>query len=234
MTPYRLLLIAALLLAATTAHAQRFNTKKIHEDPRDGRWEVSLLVQQQGSADVTGEEGSSAEIDSELGWGLTIGYNLTANWNFQYKFTLVKPDYRATLVPQPPEDPEEEAPGPQTFEWGMTKYAHALNATYHFSRGPLTPFLQLGVGFVKLDSNVVRDVVTGCWWDPWWGYICENFYRTYSSTEFSYGGALGLRYILRGGMTLKLSVNQYWIDVGNAGGQNSAPASAENKPEGPE
>ena len=217
MTPYRLLLIAALLLAATTVHAQRFNTKKIHEDPRDGRWEVSLLVQQQGGADVTGEEGSSAEIDSELGWGLTIGYNLTANWNFQYKFTLVKPDYRATLVPQPPEDPEEEAPGPQTFEWGMTKYAHALNATYHFSRGPLTPFLQLGVGFVKLDSNVVRDVVTGCWWDPWWGYICDTQLRTYESSEFAYNAGLGLRWDFNPSLFMRGSYNREWVDT-DAGG----------------
>jgi opacity protein-like surface antigen len=217
MTPYRLLLIAALLLAATTVHAQRFNTKKIHEDPRDGRWEVSLLVQQQGSADVTGEEGSSAEIDSELGWGLTIGYNLTANWNFQYKFTLVKPDYRATLVPQPPEDPEEEAPGPQTFEWGMTKYAHALNATYHFSRGPLTPFLQLGAGFVRLDSNVVRDVVTGCWWDPWWGYICDTQLRTYESSEFAYNAGLGLRWDFNPSLFMRGSYNREWVDT-DAGG----------------
>jgi opacity protein-like surface antigen len=217
MTPYRLLLIAALLLATTTVHAQRFNTKKIHEEPRTGNWEVSLLVQQQGGADVTGEEGSSAEIDSELGWGLTIGYNLTANWNFQYKFTLVKPDYRATLVPQPPEDPEEEAPGPQTFEWGMTKYAHALNATYHFSRGPLTPFLQLGVGFVKLDSNVVRDVVTGCWWDPWWGYICDTQLRTYESSEFAYNAGLGLRWDFNPSLFMRGSYNREWIDT-NAGG----------------
>jgi opacity protein-like surface antigen len=217
MTPYRLLLIAALLLATTTVHAQRFNTKKIHEDPRDGRWEVSLLVQQQGSADVTGEEGSSAEIDSELGWGLTIGYNLTANWNFQYKFTLVKPDYRATLVPQPPEDPEEEAPGPQTFEWGMTKYAHALNATYHFSRGPLTPFLQLGAGFVRLDSNVVRDVVTGCWWDPWWGYICDTQLRTYESSEFAYNAGLGLRWDFNPSLFMRGSYNREWVDT-DAGG----------------
>ncbi|MEJ2255464.1 MAG: outer membrane beta-barrel protein [Woeseiaceae bacterium] len=217
MTPYRILLIAALLLAATTAHAQRFNTKKIHEDARTGSWEVSLLAQQQGSADVTGERGSSAEIDSELGWGFTIGYNLTANWNFQYKFTLVKPDYRATLVPEPPEDPEEEAPGPQTFDWGMTKYAHALNATYHFSRGPLTPFLQLGAGFVKLDSNVVRDVVTGCWWDPWWGYICDSQLRTYESSGFAYNAGLGLRWDFNPSLFLRGSYNREWIDT-DAGG----------------
>lgn len=215
--PQRLLLLAALLLVSTSVHAQRFNSKKIYEEERHGTWEVSLLMQQQGGADVTGEQGSSADIDSELGWGFTIGYNLTANWNFQYKFTLVKPDYQATLVPEPPEDPEEEPTAPQTFDWGMSKYAHALNATYHFSRGPLTPFLQLGVGYVKLDSNVVRDVVTGCWWDPWWGYICDSTLRTYETSEFAYNAGLGLRWDINPALFMRGSYNREWIDT-DAGG----------------
>ena len=88
-----------------------------------------------------------------------------------------------------------------------------------FLEGPLSPFVEAGIGWSYFDSNVADGPpVTGCWWHPWWGYICSNFYSTFSSTEFSYGAALGLRYIMRGGMTLKLSVNQYWLDVGNAGG----------------
>jgi opacity protein-like surface antigen len=214
MTPYRLLpLLAALLLVSTSLHAQRFNTKKIHEDERHGDWEFSLLVQQQGGSDLSGEEGSSVDIDSELGWGFTIGYNLTAKWNFQYKFTLVKPDYQATIVPDPGDDPEVEPPVPQTFDWGMSKYAHAVNATYHFSRGPLTPYVQLGVGYAKLDSNIVRDVVTGCWWDPWWGYICDSTLRTYDTSEFFYNAGLGVRWDFSELLFLRGSYNREWIDV---------------------
>jgi len=213
MNPHRLFMLALMLLLSTSVHAQRFNTKKIYEEERHGTWEVSLLMQQQSGVDVTGEQGSSASIDSELGWGLTIGYNLTANWNFQYKFTLVKPGYQATLVPGTPEDPEEETPAPQTFEWDMSKYAHALNATYNFSRGPLTPFLQLGVGYAKLDSNIVRDVVTGCWWDPWWGYICDSTLRTYESSGFAYNAGLGLRWDFNSALFVRGSYNREWIDT---------------------
>ena len=36
--------------------------------------------------------------------------------------------------------------------------------------------------------------VTGCWWDPWWGYICSQFWSTYSQSNLSYGAGVGLRW----------------------------------------
>jgi hypothetical protein len=82
--------------------------------------------------------------------------------------------------------------------------------------GPLVPYAQLGFGWTWLDANVSRGPpVTGCWWHPWWGYICENYDQTYSSTEFSYGGSLGLRYELQGGSFLNLSFDYWELDSGS-------------------
>ena len=36
----------------------------------------------------------------------------------------------------------------------------------------------------------------GCWWDPWWGYICASSFNAYSDSRTSYSGALGLRWDL--------------------------------------
>jgi opacity protein-like surface antigen len=213
MKPSRILLLATLLLVSTTVHAQRFNTKKIHEDVRSETWEFSLLVQQQNGSDLAGEQGSTLDIDSALGWGLTIGYNLTENWNFQYKFTLVKPDYNATLIPAPGDDPDAELPDPMMVEWGASKYAHALNATYNFLDGPFTPFVQLGIGYTKLDSNIVRDIITGCWWDPFWGYICDTTLRTYEDSGFAYNAGLGLRWDMGSAFFLRGAWNREWVDV---------------------
>jgi hypothetical protein len=215
MTPYRLALLALLLIASSSVHAQRFNTKQIHDDLRTGQWEFSLLAQSHGSADVTGAAGSSLDIDSTWGWGFTIGYNLTSKWNFQYKFTLAKPDYSAVLIPQEPEDPEAEIPDPLLIDWGMSKYGHALNATFNFFDGPLTPFLQLGAGYAKLDSNIIREVITGCWWDPIWGTICDTTLRTYETSEFFYNAGLGLRWDMSSAFFLRGSYNREWVDVGS-------------------
>ena len=78
----KLLILALLLVVSTTVQAQRFNKKNVYDDLRHGQWEASLLVQGAGGVDLGGESGSSIEVDDTIGWGFTIGYNLTANWNF--------------------------------------------------------------------------------------------------------------------------------------------------------
>ena len=81
-------------------------------------------------------------------------------------------------------------------------------------QGPLTPFLQAGVGWTKLDSNILnRPPTTGCWWDPWWGWICATEWSTYETTKFSYNLGLGLRWDVNGALFLRGAYNREWVDV---------------------
>ncbi len=180
---------------------------------RAGAWEWSFAAIWQDSASSGAEGGSNLKLDGELGLGINFGYNFTNKLYLGADLEWLSPDFKATLV--------EDAPNPetQTIRHTMSQFNGRIKGTLTFLESPLSPFVEVGIGWSYFDSNVADGPpITGCWWHPYWGYICENFYNTFSSTEFSYGGALGLRYILRGGMTVKLSVNQYWIDVGNAGG----------------
>ena len=136
MTIKRLLILALLLSISSSAFAQRFNQKSVYDDLRRGQWEASLLAQSSSGVDLSGDQGSSIDVDSSLGFGFTIGYNLNAKWNFSYKFTLNSPDYSAVIVPEPEEG---EDPVPRTIDYELDKYAHALNATWHWFDGPLTP-----------------------------------------------------------------------------------------------
>lgn len=184
-------LILALLLIAISAnvHAQRFNTKKIHEGHREGTWEVSLLTQYQNSTSKSLEGGSGLAVDSKVGWGFGIGWNWTDKLNLSYQFSLIKPGYTATLVP---EDPEAE---PRVIDYTMTRYSNRFNVAWNFFNGPLTPFVQAGVGWSKLDSNIPKaPPITGCWWDPWWGYICDTTWDTRDASGFSYNAGIGLRW----------------------------------------
>lgn len=201
----RTLLIAAL---AVTMPALAFA-----QTNRANSWEWSVAAIYQDSASSGAEGGSNLKLDNELGFGLNFGYNFTNKLALSGDFEWLRPDFTATLV--------EDAPTPTstTIRHTMSQFNGRIKGTLTFLETPLSPYVEAGIGWSYFDSNVADGPpITGCWWHPWWGYICENFYSTFSSTEFSYGGALGLRYILRGGMTLKLSVNQYWIDVGSAGG----------------
>ena len=207
----RLLILALLLIFSTTVQAQRFNKKNVYDDLRHGQWEASLLVQGAGGVDLAGESGSSIEVDDAIGWGFTIGYNLTANWNFSYKFTMASPDYTATIVPEPEEG---EDPVPRVIDYQLDKYSHALNATWNWFDGPLTPFLQGGIGWTRIDTNIPsQPPQTGCWWDPWWGYICDTTWKTYDTSDFAYNLGIGLRWDINGALFLRGSYNREWISV---------------------
>lgn len=201
----RTILIGVLALAAPALSFAQTN--------HANSWAWSFAAIYQDSASSGAEGGSNLRLDNELGFGVNFGYNFTNKLFLGGDFEWLRPDFSATIV--------EDAPDPQTrtINHTMSQFNGRIKGVLTFLESPLSPFVEAGIGWSYFDSNVADGPpVTGCWWHPWWGYICENFYTTFSSTEFSYGGAIGLRYILRGGMTLKLSVNQYWIDVGNAGG----------------
>jgi len=200
------LLFVVILLAALPGFASA-------QGSRAGAWEWSFAAIYQDSASSGADGGSNLRLDNELGLGFSFGYNFTDKLYLGGDFEWLRPDFTATLINE--NDPNDR----RQINHTMSQFNGRIKGTLTFLSGPLSPYVEAGLGWSYFDSNVADGPpITGCWWHPWWGYICENFYSTFSSTEFSYGGALGLRYIMRGGMTLKLSVNQYWLDVGNAGG----------------
>jgi opacity protein-like surface antigen len=210
MTVKRLIILLLLLMLSASVQAQRFNQKQIHDGLRERNWEAGMLLQYQTGSSNDFDGGSSIDIDSSLGFGFGIGWNWTDNWNLSYRFSLVKPDYSATIVP---EDPEETT---QTLDYKMSKYSHQFNVTYNFLKGPWTPYLQAGVGWTKLDSNIIsRPPTTGCWWDPWWGYICSTTWETFKTSEFTYNLGVGLRWDINGAIFLRGSWNRQFIGLDN-------------------
>ena len=208
MTIKRLLILVLLLAISSSLQAQRFNTKQINAGERDGQWEAALLVNYQNGTDFAGENGSSIDIDKAWGWGVTFAYNLTSNWHFNFRLGMNEPDYSALIVIDDPEIP------PQTINYTMSKYSGQLNAVYNFFEGPVTPFVQGGLGWTRLDSNIVsKPPSTGCWWDPWWGYICATSWSTFETTEFTYNLGLGMRWDINPALFTRGTITREWISV---------------------
>ena len=206
----RLIILLVLVSLSSSVFAQRFNKQDKSYGSRNNRWESSFLMGYQNSTSKDFEGGASLDIDKKFGWGITIGYNWTAKLNTAYKLFITKPNYSATIIPENPEI------GPQTIDYTMSKYSHQFNATYNFMDRPFTPFVQAGLGFITLDSNIVdQPPTTGCWWDPWWGWVCNTTWSTYSKTGFSYNVGLGLRWDVNNAMFVRGSYNKEWISVDN-------------------
>jgi len=211
MTLKRLVILLVLLSLSTSLHAQRFNQQREYEGLRDGSWEATLLAGSQGSLDVSGDNGSAVDFDSQFAWGFSLGWNWTPRLNFSWRFMLAKPDYTATIVPENPDI------ATQTLNFSADRYSNQVSATYHFLRGPLTPYVQAGLGWAKVDSNIPdQPPVTGCWWDPWLGYVCDSYWSTYDATGFSYSVGLGLRWDINGALFTRASWNREFFSADRA------------------
>ena len=117
------------------------------------------------------------------------------------EFSWASPDYEALIVP---DDGFGNAGEPELIRHELSLFSYTLKGTFNLLDGPLTPFAELGFGWTEVDSNIATTPpITGCWWDPWWGYVCDTFYNTYSKTRETYSGELGIRYDMPNGVSLK-------------------------------
>jgi len=171
-------------------------------------WEWSVAALYQESKDMSGDNGSSLRIDGAGGLGFNISYNLTNKFAVGVDLDWLRPDYRAELV-NDDVFPIETA----VIDHEFSQFNGRIKGVFNFSEGPLTPYVEGGFGWSYFDSNVADGPpITGCWWHPYWGYICQNYYSTFTETSFSYGAAVGLRYQMRGGTFLKGSYNVWDLD----------------------
>jgi opacity protein-like surface antigen len=207
----RISVVLLLLLCSSVALAQYDHPRKKDRSEfgsRDGRFEASVILSLQSGVDLSNDEGSSIDVDSSMGWGISFGWNWTAHLNLSYRLLVNKPSYLAIIVP------DEENILPQEIDYKMSKYSHQVNATYNFMEGSFTPFLSGGLGWTKLDSNVPDGPPqTGCWWDPWYGYICFSDWQTYSTSKFSYNLGAGVRWDINNAIYSKAAYNREFLSL---------------------
>jgi opacity protein-like surface antigen len=197
------IVLAILLAVPGLSYGQR----SISGD-RAESWEFSVGAIYQDGERTGGDGGSSLQIDSEIGLAFNIGYNFSDKLALSGDFDYLRPDYTAVLADAT--DPTNTRQVSHSAE----QFNARFKGTYNFVDGPVTPFVEIGFGWTYLDSNVVSGPpVTGCWYHPLWGYICQNYYNTFSSTEFSYGASVGVRFELGTGSFIRASYSAYELDI---------------------
>lgn len=168
---------------------------------REGTWEAGIKVIDMSHEFVTGQQGSSLDIEGEWGWGFFGAYNFNEHFQLGGEFAWTSPSYLATFQ-------RDIVPGGGntvvTVDSELGIWFTQFTAVYNLLDKSFTPFAQVGYGWTSVDSNIQDGPAdTGCWWDPWWGYMCASFYDTYSNTVTSLTYALGLRWDLSDTSVLK-------------------------------
>ncbi len=86
----RIIILVSALLLSTTAAAQ---------NDRTGMWEFGLIVNDQSSESLNGNQGSAIAVDGDTGWGLNFAYNFDNRFALGADFIWSSPKYTAALVP---------------------------------------------------------------------------------------------------------------------------------------
>jgi opacity protein-like surface antigen len=138
-----------------------------------------------------------------------MGYNFTDNFQINGQFAWAYRNYSTKGAPT------GGTPSVTNSSGTLNTSSLQVNAVYYFMPGDFTPFVTAGFGTTYVDTGIPTGTgSTGCYYDPWWGYVCYN--DTKSSSNISYGAGLGARMDVSRGFAIEGSVNRNYIDANNA------------------
>jgi len=211
------MIAVACLTAPVKAEYNPFRTDTYGDAMRAGRLEF-YLVGQYWNSDASTLRGITLpvapppnpvietgdfkmEFDDAFFWGFGIGYNLNTHFTVRGEFTLGAPDYTATFN-------DLYGRGEAWLQVGK------FNLDYNLIRGPLTPFVTAGLGYVYIDSGVPSGPTEyWCWWDYWWGYSCSGYTPTHTEVWFAANAAAGIRWDINEQFYLKASFGANWMSA---------------------
>jgi opacity protein-like surface antigen len=178
---------------------------------RAGKWEFTLQPQYTHGITFDTGNGSSGTVDSSLGFGFGVAYNLNDNFALGGDFVWSSASYRATIAPA-----AGNPSGPYSVNGTLETSTIRFNAIWNMiATGNFTPFIIAGIGSTYVDTNIpYAGSAPVCWYDPWWGYYCSQPTRT--AYDVSYSGALGVRWEIDRSIFLRALANRTWIDVGGS------------------
>lgn len=188
-----------------------FSSAALGAERRAGNLEYSLglIYTQEESVDT--RQGSGVDFSDRVGLQGGFDYYLSSRFSLGFDMTWVEPNFKAVFVP-------DDGSAPVTVSRRSRVFTGQFNATFNFLEGPITPFVEGGLGWTYFDSRVRSSTpVVGCWWDPFWGYICADRYRTYDETNLSYGVGLGMRMDLSRNLFAKATYR--WLELDLDGGR---------------
>ena len=178
--------------------------------PRAGRWEAYGGLQSVGGTKVTAKGGTTADFSSSNTYLLGVGYHFTDRLELAAMLGFDTKDYTAQIA--------GDTPGEVFAAKGsMDTFSFMLDATFNIMRaGRWTPYVVGGVGWTKVDTNLATEPPSvGCWWDPWYGYICTSFQDTKNLNGLAYQVGLGVRYEINAAFDVRGSYNMAWQDLGD-------------------
>jgi opacity protein-like surface antigen len=169
---------------------------------------VDLIYQEGTTIDFKG--GTTAKLDSDYGFSLVGGYRLNPRVTVQGALDWARVNYDASIV---------TAAGGSTAARGTYQaFTPRINVLFNLMTRPFTPYVMGGIGYSFIDTNIPNGrPQTGCYWDPWYGYICATVQSTKRVDGFAYQVGAGLRFDFSEVGTVRVAYERHWVDFGSQG-----------------
>jgi opacity protein-like surface antigen len=177
-----------------------------------GDWETSLGIGFLNSTDADFKGGTTASFDSDSGFRGAVDYSLTDALQIGGSFSIGQRSYDASIA--------GDEPGESFRAKGDLDYSSLLvTGTFNLLDGPFRPFVTAGIGWSWIDTNIATEPPeVGCWWDPWYGYICTSWVNTRTLDGLTYQVGVGARYDFSDNFAIHASYRIDWIDIEQADG----------------
>ncbi len=208
----RMITVTALLLLTTVTGLAQAQMSSGFD--RTGMWEFSVQTRYSWAQTVNGDRGTVLDIEDDLGWGFGFGYNVNEAFNLGFAFSWHSANYNATYIL------DDGSATPAYYSNELDTSTFALTGDYQFGKGRIKPYVSGNLGWTMLDTNIYAGTSGGCWWDPWWGYVCSTYSSTFGTDEFTYGLGAGLRFELTPKVFLRGGYEHNWVDLDNYSGND--------------
>lgn len=175
---------------------------------RAGHWDASLLINWVEGETLDYDGGGEIRVKDSWGWGFGIHYNIDNHWNVGFDMALNRPDYSAKI--------QTDRNNPNEFTYidhTAYRYDGQFNGQYNILKGPVTPYLQAGLGWTYMDSNIVKDISYYCGGGGYYYPYCRAYANTFDETSFSWNVGLGVRWDIGDYVFMRVAVIQQWIDT---------------------
>ncbi len=199
-----LLLTVVVLSLATLVQAQPDPNFRFQ---RAGKWDYSLQTRYVGAKDYKGENGSSLSLQDDLGFGFGFNYNFNQKFSLGLEFSWHSINYNALAIPEDP------AMDNLTYSNSLDTSKFGLAGNWNILEGHFTPYVNGGIGWSLIDTNIFAGYGEGCYWDPYWGYICGTYPSTYGTNATAYNVGLGGRLEVGKSMFLRLGYEYSGVSV---------------------